>query len=172
MKKITIDKVPRLIKLRKKLEKELQVKITNKGKEFSIEGEAEKEYLAEKILYAIDMGFSLPTALLIRNEDYAFEKLRIKDFTKRKDISRIKGRIIGTQGKTLHTLSQISDCSFEIKGNEIGIIGDAINIKNAQDAIISIIKGSKTGNVYARLEKNRPMQIMDLGLKEKELAEE
>ena len=172
MKQIIIDKVPRLIKLKKKLEEKLNIKITNNGKEFSIDGKAEDEFIAEKALIAIDMGFALSTALLLKDEDYAFEKLKIKNFTKRKELTSIKARIIGKKGKTLQTLSQISECFFEIKDNEIGIIGRLENIKNAQDAIISIIRGSKVGNVYSRLEKNRPMPIADLGLKEKDVKEE
>lgn len=168
MRKITIDKVPRLIKLRKKLETKLKVKITNNGKEFSINGSAENEYIAEKILEALDMGFPLSHALLIKNEDNAFEKLKIKDYTKRKDLKSIKARLIGTQGKTLQTISNITDCFIEIKDFDVGIIGHVEDIKNAQDAVISIIQGSKQGNVYSRLERNKPMPLADLGLRDKE----
>ena len=49
--------------------------------------------------------------------------------------------------------------------NLVGIIGDAELIKNTQDAIISLIKGSKQSNVYTRLEKQKVKPVLDLGLK-------
>jgi len=69
--------------------------------------------------------------------------LNIKDYMRGKNVARVKGRIVGESGRALQTLSQLSDCYFEIKGNQVGIIGDPENIENAQNAIIMLIKGSK-----------------------------
>ena len=167
MKVLIIDKIARIIKAKKKLESDLDIKITNRGKEVTIEGAPENEYVAEKVIDAIDMGFPIQTALLIKEEDFMFEILPIKDFTKRHDLDRIRARIIGTKGKTLATLEQLTKCFFELKGNEVGIIGDPEYIQLAQEAIKSLIKGSKQANVYAYLEKHQPSPILDLGLKEK-----
>jgi KH domain-containing protein len=166
MKTIFVDKVPRIIKLRKKLEKALEVKITNTGKQFAIKGTPEKEYLAEKVIEALDFGFPLSEALLIKEESYMFEIINIKHHTKRKDLERIKARIIGTKGKTLKTLTQLTKCFFELKDNRIGIVGDPEYIENAQNAIIQLIQGSKQGNVYSYLEKHQVEPVVDLGLKE------
>ena len=168
MRKIIIDKVPRLIKLKKKLEQTLGVKITNKGKEFSISGSAEDEYIAEKIIEAIDMGFPLSNAMMIRDEDYIFEVIKIKDYSRRKDLKPVKARIIGKTGKTLKTLSNLTECFFEIKDYDVGIIGNVEDIKNAQEGVISLIRGAKQANVYTRLERQKPIPILDLGLKEKD----
>lgn len=160
------EKIPRIIKNKKKLEKVLNVKISNKGKEVFIEGKAEDEYFAEQVLEAINFGFPISYALAIKQKELMFEILNIKDYTKKKDLERIRARIIGRGGKTLKTLCQISDCFFELKDNEVGIIGHPENIKSAQDAIISLVQGSKTSNVYKRLEKSNNLPILDLGLKE------
>ena len=168
MKTIRVEKIPRIIKSKRKLEQVLNIKITNRGREITITGSAENEYIAEKVIDAINLGFSVPTALLIKKEDYLFEIINIKDHTKRVDLSRIKARIIGTSGTTLKTLNQLTNCFFELKGYDIGIIGSAENIGNAQEAIISIIKGSKQGNVYGFLEKHKVQPVIDLGLKDKE----
>ena len=167
MKTLVIDKIARIIKAKKKLESELNIKITNKGKEVSFEGTPEDEYLAEKVLDALNIGFPFSIAILIKEEDYLFEIINIKDHTKRHDLERIRARIIGTKGRTLATLTQLTKCFFEIKENEVGIIGDPEYIQNAQEAIISLIRGSKQANVYAGLEKNQPKPIVDLGLKKK-----
>jgi RNA-binding protein PNO1 len=164
--KLIIDKLSRITKNQDRLEKILKVKITNRGKEVFIEGLPENEYDAEKVIQALNFGFPFATALLIKEEEFLFEILNIKEHTKRKDLQAIRARIIGANGKTLKTLTELTKCNFEIKDNGVGIIGDVEDIENAQQAIISLIKGSKTANVYAYLEKHHPQPILDLGLKE------
>jgi ribosomal RNA assembly protein len=165
--KLIIDKIARITKNRKKLEEVLEVKIENRGKEVYIEGPAENEFIAEKVLRSLDFGFPYAVAIEIKIEDLMFEILNIKEYTKQKDLERVRGRIIGTNGKTLKTLSNLTNCYIELKDNLLGIIGGPGLIKTAQDAIISLIQGSKQGNVYAYLEKHRPVPLDDLGLKKK-----
>ena len=165
--KLIIDKLPRILKNKKRLEDELSVRITNKGKEVEIDGESEDEYIAEKVIEALNLGFPYSDALEIKRNDFLFEVINIKDHTYRKDLERIRARIIGTKGKTFKTLSNLTNCCFELKGNSIGIIGSSEEIKNANDAIIHLIKGSKHANVYAYLERHHVKPIIDLGLKEK-----
>ena len=165
MKKIICDKIPRIVKNRKKLEKELNVKITNSGMEVSIDGKPENEYCAEMVVEALDMGFPFGVALLIKKEDNVLEVLSIKDYARRKDFKSIRARIIGKSGKTLRVLHELTECFFELKNNNVGILGSPERIKNAQEAVISIIKGSKQANVYSFLEKHRVEPILDLGLK-------
>ncbi len=165
MKKILCEKLLRIIKARKKLEEKLHVKITNRGKEVFIKGKPENEYLAEKVIDALNFGFPFSIALLIKEKDFIFEIMNIKDYTKRKDLERVRGRIIGTKGKTFQTLCQLTKCYFELKDNYVGIIGPVEYLENAQEAIISIIKGAKQSNVYSLLEKNQIKSIIDLGLK-------
>lgn len=172
METIFSEKSARIRKNKKKLEKILNVKITIKNEtEISVEGSPENEYTAEKIIEAIDFGFPLSTALLIKKEDFVFESLNIKDYTKRKNLETIRARIIGRKGKTLKTLSQLTECFFEIKDNHIGIIGSPDYIKNAQDAIISIIQGAKQAKVYSYLEKHQIHPVLDLGLKRNKIKE-
>lgn len=166
MKVIIVDKLARIIKARQRLKKILKVKITNRGREIKIEGSAEDEYIAEKIIDALNFGFPLGVALLIKEEDNLFEIIKIKDHTKRNDLERVRGRIIGKGGGTLKTLTELTKCYFELKDNEVGIIGHPEYIQNAQEALILLIKGSKQANVYAYLEKHQVQPILDLGLKE------
>lgn len=166
METIYCEKVPRIIKNKKKLEEELNIKIKNRGKEVVIEGTPENEYVAEKVIDALNFGFPFSTALLIKKEENLFEIINIKDHTKRRDLKRIRARIIGKKGKTLGTLHQLTKCHFELKDNYVGIIGDPEYMENAQEAIISIIHGSKHANVYSNLEKHQIKPVVDLGLKE------
>ena len=166
MKTIISEKIARIIKNKKRLEKELNIKISNNGKEVSLSGEPVDEYVAEKVLEALNLGFPLEIALLIKEEDYTFEILNMRDFTKKKDFPRIRARIIGKEGKTLRTLNNLTNCNFEVLDKEIGIVGDAENIEAARQSVISLIQGAKQSNVYAYLEKHHPLPIFDLGLKE------
>jgi len=166
MKTILCEKLPRIIKNKKKLEKALDIKITNRGKEVFIKGKPTDEYIAEKIIDALNFGFPFSTAMPIKEQDFIFEKINIKEHTKRKDLKIIRARIIGTKRKTLKTLHQLTDCYFELKDNYVGIIGPPEYIENAQQAITSIIKGTKQSNVYSFLEKHKVKEIIDFGLKQ------
>ena len=166
MKIILSDDSSKIIENKKKLEESLKVEIIIKAKEISIEGNPEDEFIAEKVIDAVIFGFSIPVALSIKREDFIFEILNIKKYTRRNDLERIRARIIGSGGKTLKTLNELTECNFIVKNNEIGIIGSPELIKNAQDAVISIIHGSKQANVYSFLEKHHIKPILDLGLKE------
>ena len=165
MKIIFSEEIEKILKNKRKIEENLKIKIISKGKDIIIDGVAEEEFTAEKVIDAINLGFPVQTALLIKKRELLFEILNIKDYTPRKDLETIRARIIGREGKTLRTLSNLTDCFFEIKDNQVGIIGAPEYIKNAQDAIISIIRGSKQANVYSYLEKHKIQPILDLGLK-------
>lgn len=165
MKALIYEKIPKVIKNKKKLEKELETKIIIKEKEILIEGKPEDEYIAEKVIDALELDFPLSVALLIKEEDFMFEIINIKDYTQKRDFERIRARIIGRGGKALKTLSGLTSCYFEIKNNQVGIIGHPEHIQNAQNAIISMIRGSKHGNVYSNLEKHQVKKVFDLGLK-------
>ena len=166
MKKIICEKFQGITKNRKKLEKYLGVKIKNMGKEIIIEGDAEDEFIAEKVIDALEFGFPFSAAISIKEQDYMFEIINIKDHTKRKDLEAVRARIIGSEGKTLKTLGILTKCYLGLKGNQFGIIGEPEYIRTAQEAVFSLIRGSKQANVYSYLEKHQPEPIFDLGLKE------
>ncbi|MCW8966790.1 MAG: KH domain-containing protein, partial [Candidatus Pacearchaeota archaeon] len=140
VKTLIITKLPRIIRNKKKLEEKLNIKITNRGKEITIQGSPEDEFIAEKVFDALEFGFPYFDAMRIKTEECEIEKINIKDYTHRRNLEEVRARVIGTKGKTLKTLSDISDCSIELKENQISIIGPPESIKIAQDAIISIIQ--------------------------------
>lgn len=168
MKVLISEKIPRIIKNKKRLEKELNIQIENRGKETKINGTPENEFIAEKVIDALNFGFPYRHALEIKRQGLELEIINLKDYTKKHDYERIRGRIIGKAGKALKTLSDLSDCHIEINENKIGIIGEPINVENSIQAIIQLIQGSKHGNVYKGLEKSQPKPLEDLGLREKD----
>jgi ribosomal RNA assembly protein len=166
MKKIISEKIIRIIKSKGNLEKELNVDLEINGNEITISGEPEDEYIAERVIEALDFGFPFANALEIKKEDTLFEILNIKECTTQKNFARVRGRVIGKDGKAIKTISSLSDCHIELSGNKIGIIGNCENIRNVEEACKLLTKGSKHANVYAYLEKHRIEPIIDLGLKE------
>ena len=144
-----------IVNNRNKIERELNVKITNQGRNIFIEGPAENEYLCLRIIEAINLGFSLEKALSLKNEEVILHVLNIRDITRRKDLERIRARLIGTQGKTKSNMEKLSDCLISVHDNWVGIIGEVGCIEEAIISLRLIIQGSKQGNVYARLEKKK-----------------
>ncbi len=167
MKTILSEKIPRIIKNKARLQKILNIKITNRGKEVQIQGTPEDEYTATKVIDALNFGFSFSHAIIIKEQEATFETTNIKEHTKKHNLEIIRARIIGKDGKALKSLSQLTDCYIELNENTIGIIGDPENIETAMQAIIQLIQGAKHGNVYKGIEKNQPQPIHDLGLREK-----
>ena len=167
MLKLLTDNLPRILKNKKKLEELLKVKISNRGREIELVGASEQEFLSEKVIRALEIGFPFSEVLNLIDEEATFETIHIKDHTTKADLKRIRARIIGANGKTIKTISDLTKCALEIKDNTIGIIGELEYIKNAIAAIISLIKGTKQGNVYAYLEKHQIKPEEDLGLREK-----
>lgn len=167
MKTIFFDEPKKIAHISRKLRNILNVDIQIRDKEVSFDGLPEDEFIAEKVIDALNFGFPLQVALLIKEEDYIFQILSIKDYTHRKDLEPVRARIIGREGGTLRTLKDLTECYFEIKGNEIGIIGLPEYMENARKSIISLVQGSKQANVYSFLEKHHIEPILDLGLKEK-----
>lgn len=168
---LTPNHIRKISKEKRELEKELKVRLTFFKDSISIEGEAINEYPAMQIVNALAIGFRLKVALLLRQEDYMLELIRIKEYIKPYSPSRlkqVKARIIGKKGKAIETISQLSDCAIKLSDNTLAIIGRTEDVKIAEKSLISLIRGSKHGNVYARLEKAEHKELLeeDLGLRE------
>ena len=153
MKTLYCKNLTELRREKKFLEKTFKVKIEIKGRQIFVEGESLDEFEMEAVIDAMNLGFSARTAALIKEEDIVFEKLNIKDHTRRKNLEIVRGRLIGTHGKTKNTLEQISGCEIKIKDNIVGVIGEAESVADALVGIGNIIKGSKQTNVYKFLER-------------------
>ena len=155
MQEIYTEFIKKILQNKKKLEKELEVKISNKGKVISINGKGDKEYIACQAIEAINLGFSVDRALLLKDESMILQTLNIKDLTRRKNWEEIRSRIIGTHGRTLKTLNNLTNCNISLHENKLGIIGDCEEIEDAIQALTSLVQGSKQGKVYGRIERER-----------------
>ncbi|MBU0760500.1 MAG: hypothetical protein KJ600_00190 [Nanoarchaeota archaeon] len=163
METIYVKRMREVEKLKLQLEKKLNVKIKILGRNVVIDGSSLDEYDARIFFDAVNFGFSVKKALLLKEEDFVFRVVHIKDYTKR-NLKVVKSRLIGKKGKTRRTISLISGCEVLIKEGEVGIIGDAEDVEDTETAIINIIKGSKQSNVYRYLEKMNTLDKSDFSI--------
>ena len=156
MQEIYTNSLKKILSNKKELEKELDVKITNRGKLIFLASENPlKEYIACQAIEALNLGFNLKCVLLLKKPEFQLEKIPIKNISRRKKLAEVRGRIIGTKGTTIELLQTLSNCPIALNGNIVGVIGDYEDIENARRAVERIIRGSKQGNVYSYLERQR-----------------
>ncbi|MCW4003979.1 MAG: KH domain-containing protein [Candidatus Bathyarchaeota archaeon] len=113
---------------------------------------------AKDIVTAIGRGFPPETAFrLIRNEDDIFDvvDLRLIFGRSESDIKRIKGRIIGADGKTRKLIEELTEADVVVYGHTIGIIGSFEQADSARNAVQMIIDGCQHHTVYKYLQRKR-----------------
>jgi ribosomal RNA assembly protein len=114
---------------------------------------------AKDVVTAIGRGFPPETVFrLIRNEDEIFDvvDLRLIFGRSESDIKRIKGRLIGTDGKTRKLIEELSEADVVVYGHTVGIIGSFEQADTARNAIQMIIDGCQHQTVYKYLQHKRP----------------
>lgn len=125
-------------------------------------------FRAKDIVSAIGRGFSPEQSFrLIRNDDEIFDFINLRSIFGRSesDIRRVKGRVIGSNGKTRRLIEELTEASVVIYGHTIGIIGNFDQVNIARNAIQMIIDGSQHTTVYKFLQRKRSdlkKQKMDL----------
>ncbi|MCW3997503.1 MAG: KH domain-containing protein [Candidatus Bathyarchaeota archaeon] len=115
-------------------------------------------FTAKDIVLAIGRGFSPEHAFrLIRYDNEIFDYIDLRSIFGRSDsdIRRIKGRIIGSNGKTRRLIEELTEVSMAIYGHTIGIIGTFEQVDVARNAIQMIINGSQHTTVYKFLQRKR-----------------
>jgi ribosomal RNA assembly protein len=145
----------KIIQNKKLIEKEFSVKLNVKEDIVTIEGRAEEEYSCLQAIKAINLGFSVNKAVLLKDENFIFREIPIKPIAKRKDLSQVRGRVIGENRKSLDTIESLTDTFICLHDNKVGIIGSLENVEKAVYVLKRIIAGSKHANMYAWLEKKK-----------------
>lgn len=169
METLYFDKLSELKRSRVELEQKLGVTLTVVGRKVTVEGTAFEEYEALIVLEAIKFGFSAKKAVQLKDESMMFVKMPIKQFTRRKNLREVRGRVIGREGKTKRTIESIANCDIIVNNNEVGILGDAESIEEAKTALTKLIGGAKESNVYNFLERmNAERKKKDYNIKIKE----
>jgi len=144
---------------KQKIEKETQAKLEIDSKEGDVFLEGEDVVLlvtAREIVQAIGRGFNPETALTLLKQDYVFELISLTDYSRHKNHQlRMKGRIIGKDGRTREIIEEYCEVSVSVYGKTIAIIGEAERASLAVRAIKMLLEGSPHAGVYKWLERQR-----------------
>jgi len=115
-------------------------------------------FKAKDTVTAIGRGFSPEHAFrLLRNDDDVFDfiDLRVVFGRSESDIKRVKGRVIGANGKTRKLIEELTDASVVVYGHTIGFIGTFEQVDVARNAVQMLIDGSQHHTVYKYLQRKR-----------------
>jgi ribosomal RNA assembly protein len=115
-------------------------------------------FKAKDTVTAIGRGFSPEHAFrLLRNEDDIFDfiDLRLVFGRSESDIKRVKGRIIGANGKTRKLIEELTGASVVVYGHTVGFIGTFERVDVARNAVQMLIDGSQHHTVYKYLQRKR-----------------
>ena len=161
--KIPKDRIAVLIgkkgEIKKMLEEQTHTKITVSSEDGDVMIKGEDTimvYNTQEIIKAVGRGFNPMSAIKLLKQDYTFEMINLKDYVKGKNhMQRLKGRVIGSEGKARRTIEELTDTEICVYGKTIGILGEVTNAIVARRAVDSLLKGSPHASVYKWLEKNR-----------------
>lgn len=156
--------------IKKRIEEltETKIKIDSREGDIFITGKDNlKLYSCQTIIKAIGRGFNPEKAQLLLKTDYAFEIINIADYSKTQaDIIRLKGRVIGKEGKSRRIIEDLTGCYISVYGKTISVIGLAEETALGVRAIEKLLKGSPHQKIYAWLE-NKKSEFRQAALMEK-----
>lgn len=114
-------------------------------------------FTAREIIRAIGRGFNPRIALQLLKQDYALEMIDMKDIAgkNKSTMERLKGRVIGKEGKAREEVERLTDTHISIYGKTIGIIGENQQVQLARQAVAMLLEGAMHKTVYRYLEKKK-----------------
>jgi len=112
---------------------------------------------AKDVVTAVGRGFSPERAMTLTDDDMVLDVIDLREiFGKNEsDINRIKGRVIGSEGKMRQLLEEMTDAKVSVYGSTISMIGEFEAVSAARQAIEMLIKGKQHSSVYKFLRRIR-----------------
>jgi ribosomal RNA assembly protein len=148
--------------VKRKIEAETKTKLTIDSKEGNVAIEAPEGsddplavWRAKDITIAIARGFSPKKSFRLLDEDEAMEVIDLTDFVGRSEnaLKRVRGRIIGENGKARRSIEELTGANLSIYGRTVSIIGEFDQLAVAKEAIMMFIHGAQHGTVYRFLHR-------------------
>ena len=154
---------------KKELETKTHATITVDSKEGIVKLEGTDEHAvsllrAVEIVNAINLGFSPERAFeMIEDEDLLLDLIDLTTMADGpKQLDRLRGRIIGKDGKAREQIEDMTDCEISIFGKTVALIGYPEQLKTARAAIDMLIQGVPHENVFAFLDKKKKEAKQDM----------
>lgn len=132
-----------------------KLEINSKDGEVIISGDdALSLYTTREIVRAVARGFNPDVAKMLLKQDHSLEIVDIEEYIKSKnDLIRMKGRIIGAEGKSRKTIETLTECYISVYGRTVALIGEVERLMTARKAVERLLGGAPHGNIYKWLEK-------------------
>lgn len=116
------------------------------------------------VITAIGRGFSPEKAFRLFEDDLTM--LELMDLSKAtstpKELKRVKGRIIGKEGRTRDIIENLTSANISIYGKTVGVIGRPEQLQVVRSAINMLVDGAPHSHVYGFLErKKRELKKME-----------
>lgn len=115
-------------------------------------------FRAKEVVTAIGRGFSPENAFrLLEDDETVLEVIDLRETVGRSqsDMKRLKGRVIGKEGKTRRIIEELTEANISVYGHTISIVGKIDQVEIAKEAIRMLIRGSLHGTVYRFLHRKR-----------------
>ena len=127
-------------------------------------------FRAKEVVTAIGRGFSPEHAFrLLEDDETVLEVIDLRERVGRSqsDMKRLKGRVIGKEGKTRRIIEELTEANISVYGHTISIIGRMDQVYIAKEAVRMLIRGSLHRSVYRYLHR----KLRELKKKKMELWE-
>ncbi|MFH1394151.1 MAG: KH domain-containing protein [Candidatus Micrarchaeota archaeon] len=140
---------------RKKIEEKCNIRLqVDPDGEVQMEGDPADIFLSKDVIQAIGRGFPPRIALKLAKDDFNLIIFPLREMlSTEKTITRMKGRVIGEDGKMKTEIESATESYISVYGHTIGLISRIDTIKYAKEAIEMLLSGAPHSIVYGYLRK-------------------
>lgn len=114
-------------------------------------------FTVKNIVKAIGRGFSPNKAMTLQNETNDILVIDLEEYVgnSKNAQNRVRGRIIGKEGKSRQLLEELTECLISVYGGTVALIGPYEMLQVAKDAIEMLLNGSYHKTVWNHLYAHR-----------------
>jgi ribosomal RNA assembly protein len=147
-------------KTRKRIESTFGVKITVESESGGVEVKVNEDqpdvsvmFTVKNIVKAIGRGFNPKKALTLQDEDNDLMVIELEEYvgTSKNAQNRVRGRIIGKEGKSRELLEELTECLVSVYGGTVALIGPYEMLQVAKEAVEMLLSGSYHKTVWNHL---------------------
>lgn len=147
-------------KTRRRIESTFGVKITVESDSGGVEIMVNQDqpdvsvmFTVKNIVKAIGRGFSPKKALMLQDEDNDIMVIDLEEYvgTSKNAQNRVRGRIIGKEGKSRELLEELTGCQVSVYGGTVALIGPYEMLQVAKEAVEMLLNGSFHKTVWNHL---------------------
>lgn len=147
-------------KTKKRIEATFQVELTIDSETGNVDIRVKPDqpdvsvlFIVRNVVRAIGRGFSPKNALQLMNEDFDLIIMDLEEYVGRSKNAqnRVKGRIIGKEGKSRTMIEELTECLVSVYGGTVAIIGPYDMLPVSKEAVEMLINGSFHKTVWNHL---------------------